>query len=222
LPSDGKSLPPGLAGPSGAGAFGPHNGAAWDRDAGLLVAHGASSMPHGAAAGAQAAGLASAAAGTSAGIDGGAATQGQAATSALPAPPGAGFDQGLAQRLVWMVQHGFRDARLHLHPEHLGAVDVHLTVDDAAAQVTLSSPHAMVREAMTQAVPQLRDLLGSAGLMLSHVNVDAGQSGGSGSFGAHAGSDIGAAPNGTAVSAADETGAGAALRMPAGLVDLFA
>jgi flagellar hook-length control protein FliK len=196
-------------------------GGAGSADGGVLLAQNPAAGAHGAAVGVQAAGLMPTASTVATSIDGGAAAQGQAASPALAASPGSSFDEALGQRLVWMVQHGFRDARLHLHPQHLGAIDVRLTLDRDAAQVTVSSPHAVVRETMTQAVPQLRDLLGGAGLMLTHVNVDAGHAGDSGSFDAR-GSDSWAAPDRAGLSAADDREARAALRLPTGLVDLFA
>ncbi|HEU4620525.1 MAG TPA: flagellar hook-length control protein FliK, partial [Gammaproteobacteria bacterium] len=136
-------------------------------------------------------------------------------------PSGVALEHALAQRLVWMVRHGAHDARLHLHPEHLGALEVRLMLDGDAAHVTLSSPHAVVRDALTQALPQLRDLLGGAGLDLAHVDVDAGLARHAGTFhGREGGARESGSSNGLGPA---EPAAGAiALKLPAGLVDLFA
>ncbi len=139
-----------------------------------------------------------------------------AAPGAGPVPTG--FEQAVGQRLVWMAQHGSRDALLQLHPEHLGALEVHLKMDGDTAQVTLSSPHAPVREALHSAVPQLRNLLGAAGLNLGQVNVDAGRQREANRFlDGDAGSR--AAP---ADPAGPVQSSGAVLQLGSGLVDLFA
>lgn len=83
------------------------------------------------------------------------------------------FDEALGQRLLGMAQHGRSEMRLHVHPEHLGALDIRLKMDGDAAQLSLSSPHAVVRDAVEQAVPRLRELLGEAGVDLTQVSVDA-------------------------------------------------
>ncbi len=86
-------------------------------------------------------------------------------------PGDAQFASALGQRLMSLVQQGAQDARLHVHPEHLGPIHVHLRLDGNAADVTFSSPHAPVRDALQQSLPRLRDLLGDVGLNLQNAAV---------------------------------------------------
>ncbi len=98
---------------------------------------------------------------------------------AMPAPPltpgQPGFEQALGQRLVVMVQQGVQHARVSIHPEHLGPMEIRMKIDGEGAHLSLQSPHAPVREALEQALPRLRDMLADGGLEL--VDVDVGDSG---------------------------------------------
>jgi len=84
------------------------------------------------------------------------------------------FEDGIGQRLMWMTNHGVHDARVRVHPEHLGPIDIHVRMNGDSTHVSFSSPHAPVREALADAVPRLREMLGDAGLSLGHADVDAG------------------------------------------------
>jgi hypothetical protein len=98
------------------------------------------------------------------------------ATLALPVYPAQqpAFERALGERLAWLVQEGPHDARIKLHPAELGSIDIRLSLDGDSTRISLASPHAVVRDALEQAVPRLRELLGSAGLDLSHVDVGTG------------------------------------------------
>lgn len=99
----------------------------------------------------------------------------------LPTAPGAAaaeprmqFVADLGQRVVTMVEQGVHDARLRVHPEHLGPIDIRVRLDGDSAQVTFHSAHGVVRDALADAVPRLRELLGAAGFGLEHVDIGAG------------------------------------------------
>jgi flagellar hook-length control protein FliK len=147
-----------------------------------------------------------------------------ATTVVVPASPAQqpAFEQALGDRLAWLVQEGKHDARIKLHPAELGSIDVRLSVDGDSTRVSLSSPHAAVRDALEQAVPRLRELLGSAGLDLSHVNVGTGDARSHGDFArptsaAVTGHNVQAHGNELETSALT-----LAIRLPRGLVDTFA
>jgi flagellar hook-length control protein FliK len=132
------------------------------------------------------------------------------------------FEQALGDRLVWLVQEGRQDARMKLHPAELGSIDIRLSLDGDATRISLASPHAAVRDALEQAVPRLRELLGNAGLDLGQVDVGTGDARSHGDFGR----PTSAASNGNDFSAVANEGSTVvevlALRMPQGLVDTFA
>jgi flagellar hook-length control protein FliK len=92
------------------------------------------------------------------------------------------FEQALGERLVWLVQEGRHDARIKLHPAELGSIDIRLSLDGDSTRISLASPHAVVRDALEQAVPRLRELLSQSGLDLSQVNVGTGDARSHGDF----------------------------------------
>ena len=84
------------------------------------------------------------------------------------------FASELGQRVVTMVEQGVHDVRLRVHPEHLGPIEIRVRLDGDSAQVAFHSAHAAVRDALADAVPRLRELLGAAGFGLGHVDIGAG------------------------------------------------
>ncbi len=97
-------------------------------------------------------------------------------------------DQGrwsaaLGQGVQWMLQGGIQQAVLHLHPEHLGPLEVHLNVgQDGQATALFVSSHPEVRAAIQAAVPQLQQSFAAAGLSLGQASVDAGGAGTQGNY----------------------------------------
>lgn len=77
------------------------------------------------------------------------------------------------QRVVWMAarEQGVSQARLQLHPEHLGKVDVRLEVQGREANVVLNVQNGPVREAMEAMLPRLRDQLEQQGINLGDASV---------------------------------------------------
>ena len=117
---------------------------------------------------------------------------------------------------------GRHDARIKLHPAELGSIDIRLSMDGDSTRISLVSPHAAVRDALEQAVPRLRELMGHAGLDLSHVNVGTGDARSQGDF---ARPTTASPASQDPFAPADTTEASAmtlALRIPQGLVDTFA
>ncbi|CAG9932663.1 flagellar hook-length control protein FliK [Candidatus Nitrotoga arctica] len=76
-----------------------------------------------------------------------------------------------SQKIVWVAtQHG-QSAELHLNPPQLGPVDVLIKVDGGQATAIFTSAHAVVRDAIEQALPKLREMLADNGIMLSNATV---------------------------------------------------
>jgi flagellar hook-length control protein FliK len=119
----------------------------------------------------------------------GAAAASAAAASAearLPMPPDhPAFPQALAVQLSTWLRDGVEHARLELHPQDLGPIDVRIAVTGGQTRVDLNADVAATRIALAQAIPQLAEVLGDVGLALSGSSVGAqtGQ-GGTGSNGA--------------------------------------
>ena len=77
------------------------------------------------------------------------------------------------ERVVWMAarQQGISQARLQLHPAHLGKVDIRLDVQGREASVVLNVQNAPVREAVEAMLPRLREQLEGQGIQLGDASV---------------------------------------------------
>ncbi len=75
------------------------------------------------------------------------------------------------QKITWMATQHEQTAELHLNPPNLGPLDVVLKVSGDQATALFTSPHAAVRDAVQQALPQLRDMLAGNGITLGNALV---------------------------------------------------
>ena len=95
-----------------------------------------------------------------------------ATTGDVRAPVGtAAFNDELGGKLTWMAHQGVESASLQLSPEHLGPLEVRISVQDGAASVWFGATHADTRAALEQALPHLREMFASQGLTLSDSGV---------------------------------------------------
>jgi len=152
----------------------------------------------------------------------------QAAALAVATPlDQAGWDADFS-RQVGTLAHaslkGPQTAELRLDPPDLGPIRIAISVNDNVAHAVFVSPHAAVRQAVEQALPQLAQQLGQAGISLGDTHVgdqgrqamfDAPPSGRQGDGGASAAD--GAQPAG-----AGEPGPRRSAMASDGLVDTFA
>ncbi len=88
------------------------------------------------------------------------------------------WGQAMSQQVLFAAQGQQQFATLHLNPPQLGPLDVHLQLHDGQIQAQFVSQHAVVRQAVEAALPQLRDLFTGAGLSLMQTSV--GTQGGQG------------------------------------------
>jgi flagellar hook-length control protein FliK len=125
-----------------------------------------------------------------------------------------GWQGEFADKLGQVVMTGNDRAEFQLHPANMGPVEVKINVNGDQASVVITAPHAATRDALEQALPQLRDLLANQGITLGQANVQS----------EHRPSDPSPQPRGSAsspdVPAAVETSA-RIVRLN-GLVDVFA
>lgn len=77
----------------------------------------------------------------------------------------------LSTRMMLMSERGQHSASLRLNPEHLGPLEVRISVRDDQASVWFGSAHADTRAAIEQALPRLRELFASQGLSLADAGV---------------------------------------------------
>lgn len=117
----------------------------------------------------------------------------RASEQALPAPlrpadgpaPGAAIQtpvsrpewgHELGQRVLWMTAgQGSQHAELKLNPPQLGPLEVRVVVRNDEVSVFFNANHAVTREALEQALPRLREMLGANGIPLAEANVSGGR-----------------------------------------------
>jgi flagellar hook-length control protein FliK len=115
-----------------------------------------------------------------------------------------------------MAHQGVESASLKLSPEHLGPLEIHISVNAGDASVWFGAQQADTRAALEQALPHLREMFAAQGLTLADANVSREpprqQSNSSSGQGVAAISSVGSA----------EGSVSAAIRARLGLVDTYA
>ncbi len=150
----------------------------------------------------------------------------QPAAPQLPVHTPAGqqaWAEDVGNQVRWMLGRAESKAELVLTPPNLGKLEVSINLngDQTTAQFIASSQAA--RDALERAMPQLREVLQQAGIMLGDANVSTSQQG-AGGDGQEGGSGRGAS-GGTARAegSADAAASGNVwLRQQQGMVDTFA
>lgn len=77
----------------------------------------------------------------------------------------------LGSRMVLMSVRGQQEGSLTLMPEHLGPLEIQISVNKDTANVWFGAQHADTRTALTEALPRLRELLAASGLALGQAGV---------------------------------------------------
>ena len=91
-----------------------------------------------------------------------------------PLGPAHAWTTGLGDRLLTLAGPGTHSARLKLHPESLGTLDIEIKIADNTAQVWFGTQHSHTREAIEASLPQLREMFAEQGIRLAHAQVDSG------------------------------------------------
>lgn len=82
------------------------------------------------------------------------------------------WSQQLGERAVMMAQHGPRVAHIQLDPPELGAMQIRIHMQGAdQVSVSFTSAHPMVRDALEQQMPRLREMFADQGLNLQGSSV---------------------------------------------------
>jgi flagellar hook-length control protein FliK len=96
----------------------------------------------------------------------------QAASAEVRTPVGApGWADEIGTHLTLMAANGREAASLRLSPEHLGPVEVRISMKDGDTSVLFTAANADTRSALEQSLPRLRELFASQGLVLGDANV---------------------------------------------------
>lgn len=78
-----------------------------------------------------------------------------------------------SDRIVWVAKNDQQVAQINITPAQLGPVQITLNMNGDQASITFASPHAEVRKAIEDAMPNLREMLSTAGISLGQSNVGA-------------------------------------------------
>jgi flagellar hook-length control protein FliK len=117
-----------------------------------------------------------------------------------------------------MAHQGIESASLQLSPEHLGPLQVTISVHDGHASVWFGATQPDTRTALQQSLPQLRQLFSSQGLTLADAGVSRepprGQS-------RQSPVRASAAASGVAAASVDGAPAAASIASGLGLVDTY-
>ncbi|MCP1373770.1 flagellar hook-length control protein FliK [Dyella lutea] len=132
----------------------------------------------------------------------------------------ADFTQQLGQQVAWLGGQDIKQARIKLHPEELGSLDVKVSVQhNGQVDVTFAAQHPATVHALQQTLPQLDTLLAQQGLSLGQAQV--GQQSAGGGDGSRSSSSSGGAGDATDA-AIGEVAAAPATISAVGLLDAFA
>lgn len=99
------------------------------------------------------------------------ATSASAATALTTQVGTSDWTEELGAKLTWMANQGIGSASLQLSPEHLGPLQVSISVHEGQASVWFGAAQADTRTALQQSLPQLRQLLANQGLNLADAGV---------------------------------------------------
>ncbi|HET6804622.1 MAG TPA: flagellar hook-length control protein FliK [Frateuria sp.] len=101
------------------------------------------------------------------------------------------FAQELGQHVVWLGQQDVKQARIRLHPEDLGTLDVKVSMNHDRVDVSFAVQHPAAVHVVQQTLPQLDALLAHHGLALGQADVGQRQQHGGGGHGGDASGAVG-------------------------------
>jgi flagellar hook-length control protein FliK len=82
-----------------------------------------------------------------------------------------GWTEEVGTHVVWMAHQGMTDASLRLQPEHLGPLEVKISLHDNDASVWFGASAPATRAALEQALPQLKEMFAAQGMTLTDAGV---------------------------------------------------
>jgi flagellar hook-length control protein FliK len=98
------------------------------------------------------------------------------------------FAQELSQQVAWLGGQDIKQARIRLHPEELGQLDVKVSVEHGRVDVSFTAQHPAAVTAVQQTLTQLDTMLAGQGLSLGQAQV--GQQGQGGAAHGQAAGDV--------------------------------
>ena len=95
-----------------------------------------------------------------------------AAAPQVQSPVGAnGWTEEVGAHVIFMAHQGVSAASLRLQPEHLGPLQVKISVHDSTASVWFGANEPETRTALQAALPQLKEMFAAQGMTLADASV---------------------------------------------------
>jgi flagellar hook-length control protein FliK len=92
--------------------------------------------------------------------------------SHVPTPFGhEGWDKAISQRVTWLLQDQLKSATVTVNPRHLGPIQIQIQMDNQQINVQFFAGLPEVRQALQDAIPVLKNMLGESGLQLGQSDV---------------------------------------------------
>jgi flagellar hook-length control protein FliK len=82
-----------------------------------------------------------------------------------------GWGEAVGNRLMMMINGKMQSANIHLNPAELGPIEIRINVNQEQASVHFVSNNSIVREAIEDAFPRLKEMFTQNGLSLANANV---------------------------------------------------
>ena len=80
-------------------------------------------------------------------------------------------------RVALLLQNNQQQAHISVHPAELGPIEVKISMQNDQASISFVTQNSVVREAVEDAIPRLRDMLQESGVNLGQSNVSEQRSG---------------------------------------------
>ena len=87
------------------------------------------------------------------------------------------FTQDLGQQISWLGTQDLKQARIRLHPEDLGPLDIKMSVSHDRVDLTFIAQHPATVHAVQQSLAHLDAMLAQQGMTLGHADVSQQQRG---------------------------------------------
>lgn len=78
-----------------------------------------------------------------------------------------------SNKVVWLARNDQQSAQININPPQLGPIQITLQMNGDQASAVFGSPHAEVRQAIENSLPQLKEMLSTAGINLGQADVGA-------------------------------------------------
>lgn len=83
------------------------------------------------------------------------------------------WSHDFSNKVIWLAKNDQTQAQININPPQLGPIQITLNLSGDQASAVFTSPHAEVRQAIENSLPQLKEMLSSAGINLGQADVGA-------------------------------------------------